>query len=359
MIKTFNVTGFKGIENEVLSLTELNLLAGANGAGKTSLIHALLLLREISKSADENLALNGPYHLELGTLENVQNWNNPDISFKATDDFGNNFQVKLGGEPEALYAKITEREGHPPENLNHRPRVFQYLCAERYGPRAILPVSSRPAAEVEVGVKGEFCAHVINILGGTTIQEARAYPDEQEGQSLLLKYQTERWLSQITRDVQIDTEPLNNAITWLKFRFEGGEWVKATNMGFGITYALPIIVAGLTAAPGGLLIVENPEAHLHPAGQSAMGMFLARIASSGVQVVVETHSDHIINGIRLAVAEEKILIPKQTSIYAFEQGSAHPKLLRFTATGGISDWPKGFFDQYQKDISVLSRIRRK
>lgn len=359
MIKTFHVTGFKALENQTINLTALNLLAGSNGAGKTSLIHALLLLREASKSVDETLVLNGPYGLELGTLENIQNWNNPEISLTTTDDEGRQFDVKLGGDPEALYAKVLNREGQKPISLDQSPRVFQYLCAERYGPRAILPVSSRPASEVEVGVKGEFCAQVLNILGGLPVPITRVSPGGTDEQSLLLKFQTERWLSRITREVQIDTEPLTNAITWLKFRFEDGDWVRSTNMGFGITYSLPIIVAGLTAAPNGLLVVENPEAHLHPSGQSAIGLFLAKIAASGVQVIVETHSDHVINGIRLAVGEMQILKSEQTSIYAFEQGSTQPKLLQVTPAGGISDWPVGFFDQYQKDISVLSRIRRR
>lgn len=60
-------------------------------------------------------------------------------------------------------------------------------------------------------------------------------------------------------------------------------------MGFGLSYALPIVVGGLVAAKDGLLIVENPEAHLHPQGQSNMGQFLAWLAGKGVQVIVETH----------------------------------------------------------------------
>jgi predicted ATPase len=359
MIKTFHVTGFKALENQIIELTALNLLAGSNGAGKTSLIHALLLLREASKSGEETLVLNGPYGLELGTLENIQNWKNPEISLAVTDDESRQFNIKLGGEPEARYAKVLQRQGQTPHNLEHKARVFQYLCAERYGPRAILPVSSKPPHEIEVGVQGEYCAHVLNILGGTPVPISRVLPGGKSDQPLLVKFQTERWLSRITREVQIDTEPAANATTGLKFRFEDGDWVTSTNMGFGITYALPIIVAGLTAAPDGLLVIENPEAHLHPSGQSSMGGFLATIAASGVQVIVETHSDHVINGIRRAVGEMQILRSDQTSIYAFEQGSSELKPLQVTPTGGISDWPVGFFDQYQTDISVLSRIRRR
>ncbi|WUQ95544.1 AAA family ATPase [Streptomyces sp. NBC_00310] len=67
------------------------------------------------------------------------------------------------------------------------------------------------------------------------------------------------------------------------------------------TYALPIVVACLTAQPGGLVLLENPEAHLHPHGQTKMAELAASAAAQGAQLVVETHSDHVLNGIRLAV----------------------------------------------------------
>lgn len=79
----------------------------------------------------------------------------------------------------------------------------------------------------------------------------------------------------------------------------------ATNVGFGITYALPILVSGLTVPEGGMLLVENPEAHLHAKAQSNMGYFLARMAAAGVRVIIETHSEHIVNGIRRMIVEGK------------------------------------------------------
>ncbi|MGH3693299.1 MAG: AAA family ATPase [Pseudonocardiaceae bacterium] len=91
----------------------------------------------------------------------------------------------------------------------------------------------------------------------------------------------------------------------------------AGNIGFGFSYALPVIIAGLLAPGGGLLLVENPEAHLHPAGQSRLGRFLARIAGSGVQVVLETHSDHILNGVRLAVADERTINAHDVIVHFF------------------------------------------
>ena len=80
---------------------------------------------------------------------------------------------------------------------------------------------------------------------------------------------------------------------------------RPTNVGFGITYALPIVVSALSARPGSLLIVENPEAHLHPRGQVKMGELLCQASEAGIQVLIETHSDHVLNGIRLAVRDSQ------------------------------------------------------
>jgi predicted ATPase len=143
----------------------------------------------------------------------------------------------------------------------------------------------------------------------------------------------------------------------IKFRVED-TWLKPTNMGFGITYSLPIILAAMSAKLGGLVIVENPEAHLHPAGQTQMGMFLAQMAAAGIQVLVETHSDHILNGFRRAIGEIKVLSSDASIVHFFDADNSSPQSLFFKDNGGISDWPAGFFDQYQIDIAALSRVRR-
>jgi predicted ATPase len=135
-------------------------------------------------------------------------------------------------------------------------------------------------------------------------------------------------------------------------------------MGFGITYALPIILAGLVAVEGGILVVENPEAHLHPAGQSRMGVFLAWLAGKGVQVIVETHSDHILNGMRRAIAQHSYISADSSILHFFSQSEddefgTNSVPLRFEANGSVSSWPKGFFDQYQIDVATLGQLRRR
>jgi predicted ATPase len=106
------------------------------------------------------------------------------------------------------------------------------------------------------------------------------------------------------------------------------------------------------------VLVENPEAHLHPGGQSRLGRFLARAAGSGVQVVIETHSDHILNGVRLAMAEERTVSAEDVLVHFFGREDGQPLPIDLNQRGRLTQWPAGFFDQIETDLGRLSRARR-
>ncbi|MBK7955187.1 MAG: DUF3696 domain-containing protein [Candidatus Accumulibacter sp.] len=367
MITGIEIHGFKRFQHQAFDLAPLTILAGLNGSGKTSLIHALLLAWEASAGATSNaVRLNGPFGLELGTAEDVRNWKSNDfIEFHITSVSGGVAKWKFSvPSDEALYLVLEDKPASPPTAFATYPRAFSYLCAERLGPRSVLGASPLPAEEVEVGVRGEHCAQILATLGDKPIgDKRRLHPDRAETGPTLLKYEAERWLSEIARPVEINAERyLGAAVTSLRFRSPGGEWARAPNTGFGVSYALPVILGGLTALSGGLMIVENPEAHLHPAGQSRMGVFLAWLAGCGVQVIIETHSDHVLNGVRRAIGEHKYLIHDKAVAQFFESLEGDEPMvhrLGFTPIGGVSHWPRGFFDQYQIDVASLGRIRRR
>lgn len=369
MIQSLLIQGFKRFAHQTFEFAPLTMLAGLNGSGKTSLIHALIIAREAAcEPSETSVRLNGPLGLELGSAEDVRSWNADDeISFdirhgsglKATWRFA--IPANAG---ESFYLEVKERPEDLPLAFSSRPRSFNYLCAERLGPRSLLGISALPVQALEIGAQGEHCAQIVSELGNRKIEdEDRLHPDRESGASPLLKYELERWLREIVRPVEIDAELHPGTLgTALRFRTPGGEWVRAPNMGFGVSYSLPVVLAGLVAAPGGLLLVENPEAHLHPAGQSRMGVFLAWLASRGVQVIAETHSDHILNGVCRAIGEYRYLEHEQATVLFFDSDpDDDPDVtsLGFTATGGVSDWPRGFFDQYQIDVAALGRVRRR
>jgi predicted ATPase len=365
MIRRLEIVAFKRFQREIFNLSNLTVLTGLNGSGKTSFIQSLLLLAEASSSPSKSVRLNGPFGMELGAAGDVRNWESDgliELSVETEGELRCNWKFRVPDE-DALFLNVLEAPHDLPVALSTVPRTFTYLSAERLGPRTSLISSALPAEELEVGMRGEGCAHMLAVLGsGPLLTADREHPESNSADSLLLKYQVERWMAEIVRPIEIDAVhhpgPMASV---LRFRPVGGEWVRAPNMGFGVSYALPIVVAGLTAQAGGLLIVENPEAHLHPAGQSRMGSFLAWLAARDVQVVVETHSDHVLNGMRLAIAEKKYLSAKLAVVHFFDsgdQGELVSSELKFSEFGTISTWPRGFFDQYQIDVASLGRIRR-
>ncbi len=122
----------------------------------------------------------------------------------------------------------------------------------------------------------------------------------------------------------------------------------------------------VSAAPGALLLIENPEAHLHPKGQGMMGDLLAQVAQTGVQVIIETHSDHVLNGIRLAVhggGEPSRLDAEKVRLHFFERretdnGAEHVvESPRMDRDGRIDRWPEGFFDEWDKSLEALLEPR--
>jgi predicted ATPase len=105
-----------------------------------------------------------------------------------------------------------------------------------------------------------------------------------------------------------------------------------------------------------LLLIENPEAHLHPKGQTMMGRFLASAASCGVQCIIETHSEHVLNGVRLAI-KEGLLKPDAAVGYFFEYSFSSEmstvQPIFFDEHGACDCWPENFFDESEKSLMEL------
>jgi CRISPR-associated Cas5-like protein len=143
----------------------------------------------------------------------------------------------------------------------------------------------------------------------------------------------------------------------LQFRLsEIGSWRRPANIGYGLSYAFPVLVALLTAQEGQLVVIDSPEAHLHPSAQSRMGRLLAHFAAAGVQILVETHSDHLLNGVRLAV-KNRTLPHVDVRIHFFTGATSEGHGVLSPAIdpdGRIDEWPDGFLDQSEKDLSQLT-----
>jgi len=131
---------------------------------------------------------------------------------------------------------------------------------------------------------------------------------------------------------------------------------RPTNVGFGLTYVLPVVIACLASRPGGIVLIENPEAHLHPQGQTAMATLTCASAATGAQVIVETHSDHVLNGVRLAV-KRGIIDAEEVMLHFFrrevEGASIKIETPVLRSDGMVSQWPEGFFDEWERALDRL------
>jgi predicted ATPase len=180
---------------------------------------------------------------------------------------------------------------------------------------------------------------------------------------LSLISQLNAWLNEISPGVKVaiaEVPGVDKMILSYEFELGVGRTAnfRPNNVGFGISFCLSVILALLTADEKSIIIIENPEAHIHPRGQAELGKLMALCASCGAQLFIETHSDHIINGIRVAV-KDKLIDRKRAIIFWFskittdtEQFSKISEIL-IDEKGELSDYPKDFLDEWNNQLIKL------
>ncbi|WP_129747043.1 DUF3696 domain-containing protein [Flavobacterium anhuiense] len=240
---------------------------------------------------------------------------------------------------------------------------IHYVSADRIGPKNYYENKSL-SHFVSVGALGENTVNVLHHKGSDKVNEvmltqyAKLFRENIEELSWTILDNTNYWINKIFQGASIDiTNIKGEDLIKLRINSDGkSSYFKPTNVGYGFTYSLPIIVAGLIAKPGEILIVENPEAHLHPYAQSILAKFLSLISLCGVQVLVETHSEHILNGFRIAI-KDSIIKPKSTSVLYFDYKNVDFfEEIIIDEDGGVDRWPTDFFDQAVKDLNYLLGI---
>ncbi|MDX2302909.1 MAG: DUF3696 domain-containing protein [Microscillaceae bacterium] len=393
MLKNLRIQNFKILKNISLELSNLNILSGLNGMGKSSVVQALLLLRQsyLAKALpDKGLLLRvneGESLTEIGTgndalSKEVEERDNP-ISFeleteleksakfffdylRKEDDSNPDQLIQLRRNPllrknttlSSFSAKIFE------ESLFKHDGFFQYLYAERIGPKEFNDTNFGYIEQRNLGKFGQYALHYLDTYQKASVKNTAVHhPKTTKGRENLLE-QVSYWLSDITPNTRMRTEYLLD-IDKVKgeFNIDDNDSFKPTNVGFGLTYVLPVIIALLTVEEGGMLIIENPESHLHPAGQSKMTELIAKCAASGRQIFIETHSDHIIHGIMVATYENSKdslqgISNELVKMYYFEKSKNNPKTaeptpIALSETGRIKNAPQGFFDQFNIDLKRM------
>ncbi|MCW2276738.1 AAA family ATPase [Heliophilum fasciatum] len=363
MLTSLRLLHFKCFADQTWKLAPLTLLCGRNGMGKSSVIQSLLLLRQsaMKKMLEvQGLLLNGDL-VALGAGQDVL------YQWATIEEIGMNLETEEGHQARWRFGYEPDGDVLPVQTVNDDLRIYRqslfgdhchYLMAERMGPRTSFDISNTQVRKHrQIGTQGEYAAHYLAAFGEEPIVNQKlAHP---AAVSLQLIDQLNAWLAMVSAGARINvSEHQELDLVSLRYRFaEGGDLTqpfRACNVGFGLSYTLPVLLVLLITGPDGLLLLENPEAHLHPSGQFQMGQLLAMAAACGVQVIVETHSDHVLNGIRLAV-RRRVLAPEQTAIHYFEKHQMTHQVLspRIDRQGRLDVWPDGFFDQWEKSLDAL------
>jgi predicted ATPase len=383
MLSSLNLRNLKCFEALRLELGCLTLLTGFNAAGKSTSYQPLLLLAQALRAnpnsdlvglngslarlgtVGETLATSGsdrPLAIGLKTPEIEVEW-----TLLPTERLGGGaFAIesgvaRLGREKPIVWTGKLLPDDRELPAMQAVMKIVQgtiFISATRLGTAEAFPTPDEGnISRADVGPRGEYAPWWYAQFADEEIEAARRHPDEP---GLTLRRQVDAFLNDIFPGGQANAEIIaRTSLIRLGLRTNiESDWRRPANTGYGLTYAFPIVIALLLAGPDQVVIIDSPEAHLHPRGQSVMGRLLARFAAAGVQIIVETHSDHILNGIRCAV-REKTIEANSTAIYFFKLPEDRKKeqqvfRLKIDAAGGIDAWPTGFFDQAERDLAKLA-----
>ena len=371
MLRRIKLSNFKCFESLDLPCAPLTLLCGLNGMGKSSVFQALLALRQSVVAAHyvlpDELILGGDL-TDLGTGADVlfEDAQRNVIGIELHHDkipapYGLNFEYL--SHADRLLTITDDSEIHaygPPMGWTETPPIggdLFYVHAERLGPRKHYPLSETAARSRDIGSRGELTLNYWNSL-----QDHKVTEDDPRRAGLKARKLSaiiDHWLGAVSPGAHLLLEAIPDADALLaRFSFDrtkdvGTRPYRATNVGFGLSYALPVLIALLTP-PDALCLIENPEAHLHPQGQTKIAELAVRASMAGVQIIAETHSDHFMDGVRIAI-RDGLIPPEKTAFHYFERVDGKTVLLspQVDANGRLSSWPAGFFDQHDENMARL------
>lgn len=381
MLTKISLENFKCFRKLDLPVSTLTLLTGYNAAGKSTSLQGLLLPAQGVRQRRWKHALyaNGPL-IELGTSGELlrEGADVPKMLIGLQDSDGATIEWSLSPSDDGigrLASKTTYQfrsaEAIPATELGDDASEFvrflrqlMYISADRRLQQDfhLAPETRAPRSAPDVGVRGEYAAWHLYKDGDDVDVSPERFADDES--SPILRKQLNAWASYLFGFVEFNARrPTLSKQVWLELRTsETSAWRRSANLGFGLSYAFPVLLAGLLARKGQAIVVDSPEAHLHPMAQSRMGYFLACMSNAGVQIITETHSDHVINGVRLAVKAKKAL-PDQIGVHFFSSrisssGNDNEVITPVMGEdGSLSHWPSGFFDQAEQDLSRLAGWR--
>ena len=275
--------------------------------------------------------------------------------------FRKDLRKKLKAEEWIDETVLVEHSGSAGEALWRVGNVTQRFFSN--GVRYLGPLREAPhvlydpgPSKLDLGVSGEYSAAVLHAQARTRV----VMPTDGDGERRQLSDALDHWLREFELADNARSEDRGRMGIGLSVTPPGLEReVDLTAVGVGVSQILPVILLCLLAAPGTLVILEQPELHLHPRLEQKLADFLLACARSGRQLVVETHSDHLVNRLRHRIASDPTDATHDLIRLVFAENHdgvtsyREPEINRY---GGIGDdWPAGFLDLGAREAQDLVR----
>lgn len=423
-LSNLNFSNFKNWKNFNTDLTKINLFFGQNSSGKSSIIQLLLLLKQTVENKDEKVVLyfgDDKSYVNLGNFDEVLNKNSENKILSVGYDFvftGEvNYQVAFSKNSfgvleilgfrvidkyfqidviknESNYSifidnKIPEKKkktlpfdniytfyklpflSNVPEEFIKNVSLFEnelqllfsgiiYIGPLRENPkREYKWTATRPS---HFGIRGENTFDAII----TSVKEKNVFVSQYFNFEGSLAEIVCKWLIEfgMADDFRIESISEEKQLYQVNVKTKGAtNWVDICDVGFGVSQILPIIALCYYAPQGSIIIIEQPEIHLHPKVQSGLGDLLIDAANSrGIQFIIESHSEHLLTRIQRRIAEEKI-DGKEVKINFCNLvgGESVLEELKVNDFGEISNWPENFFGDEMEEIYQMQNaiIERK
>ncbi len=355
MVSRILVDGFKSIDRAELELGMFTLLSGVNSAGKSSIIQAFLYMIQMQKQHTQRET--DSEYVVLGKFADIRNHikGNKEILFEMDVKERNATSVSVmrlvSGDSFTAAAQMLRSEKGVNDYVSAHNVV--YLSADRIGVKKAYDLNIEKPREI--GNHGEYTYSFLGMYGQEPIPEsAFAYDPETVGMSL--NNQVNYWLDYLLGfHIQTDIVTDVDQVVAMYSNSQNNRYYRAGNVGTGVTYIAALVIAALSCKVEDVLVIENPEIHLHPRAQSRFVEFLAYISNQGLQVILETHSDHIYNGVRKCIKKRRLL-KDNAAVYFLELDTAMQTELykiRLNQEGAEENHPYGLFDQFDDDLDEL------
>lgn len=369
MLKTVSIENFKCFGTEVCSipLRKVTVLYGKNGRGKSTLIQSLLIIAKTMRNNNNvdtlllmnDLAALGSFEDVLNSMANKKEFSiglvtekeEVQMCFVPVADkpqLARLNGLKLNGRERFESYGTDDKEDQNDSKLRgvtisdieilQNLKDLEYVAADRKGPvNVVQRLDALP--DNWIGTKGEY---LINVLAK---KDLNFLAEVEHALSTILTGAAIKINHKDTERIELFLNSQDGAVTY-----------KPVNVGFGYSYVLPVIIMALIANEGATIIVENPEAHLHPGAQSRLMEYLITKAEErGLQLIVESHSDHVVNGMRIAIKKGELNHTEGIINYFDRDDNGMPQIehIYVDNKGELSAYPDDFLDEWTKQLLQL------